>query len=299
MMSIVFFAGLPRSSTVGFADLFFQRIELKSRLPLMTGHLHLAAALTGNDLGQFDSPLHLYKAQEALIRCLLKVHGMSFSLESYVSVLRYYSSSISGQVDRKRLQNVIEDPNLIIIDPSFSHSLYPDYLEELDEIVVDLFLIVVWRNPISFCLDIMQGVFAFDCCLHWILAKPNLSFPLDPLVLWLEFVRSFLQISSRLPSSFRQVYYLNAESIDRCQFAEMASEFPCSTVSMSRLSALKNINTLIADCPFSGDPSYFFKDHSDSSMLISLDQLKRFSANHSVIEEVVSLSRSIGYTLVE
>ena len=85
-MSVVFFAGLPRSSTLGFADLFYQSVEAKNQRPLMTGHLHLAAALTNQDLSQFDSPLNLYRAQEALIRCLLDVHGMSHSLESYLAM---------------------------------------------------------------------------------------------------------------------------------------------------------------------------------------------------------------------
>ena len=298
-MSVVFFAGLPRSSTVGFADRFYQRIELNHQRALMTGHLHLAAALTDHDLGQFDSPLHLYKSQEALIRFLLNLHGMTFSLDSYLSMLQHYSSSTPGQINSKRLMHAVEDSKLIVIDPSFSHSLYPDYLLDLAGKMVDFFLIVIWRNPISFCLDIMQGVFAFDCCLHWILAKPNLSFPLDPLSLWLEFVRPFLQISSRLPSSFRQVFYLHAESIDRYQFTELGSEFPCTVPAKNRVSALEGIDPLLSDCPLSGDPSYFFRDQTSSPLLISLAELARFSANQSVIDEVINVSRAIGYTIVE
>ena len=108
-MSVVFFAGLPRSSTLGIADLFFQSIELKNQRPLMTGHLHLAAAMTDHDLAQFDSPLHLYKAQEALIRCLLNLNGMAFSLDSYSSMLQYYSSSILGRIHSQRLRTAVED----------------------------------------------------------------------------------------------------------------------------------------------------------------------------------------------
>ena len=299
MMSVVFFAGLPRSSTLGIADLFFQSIELKNQRPLMTGHLHLAAAMTDYDLAQFDSPLHLYKAQEALIRCLLNLNGMAFSLDSYLSMLQYYSSSIPGRINSQRLRTAVEDSSFFIVDPSFSHSLYPNILVNLSDILVDLFLVVVWRNPIAFCLDIKQGVFAFDCCLHWILAKPNLSFPLDPLSLWLEFVRPFLHISNRLPPSFGQTFYLHAESIYMHQLSELASKFPCNMAAINRVSGLAGISSLLTDCPFSGDPSYFVQNHSSSSFLVSMGQLARFSTSQSVIDEVASVSKEIGYTLVE
>ncbi|MEC8738149.1 MAG: hypothetical protein VXX91_07950 [Planctomycetota bacterium] len=297
-MSVVFFAGLPRSSTVGFADLFYQSIELQNQRPLMTGHLHLAAALTNHDLGQFDSPLNLYRAQEALIGCLLNVHGMTDSLESYLAMLQYYSSSTTGHINRTRLKNSIEDSSLIFIDPSFSHSLHPDYLVGLAELMVDLYLVVVWRNPVAFCSDIKHGVYAFDCCLHWILARNNLSFPLDPLSLWLEFTRSFLQISSRLPKSFVKTYYLYAETIHSHRFAEMSDVFAFNARSKSRITALASVNSILSDCPLSGDPSYYFKHKSDNAFLISLEQLNRFSSNQSVIDEVVSISKAIGYTLV-
>lgn len=298
-MSVVFFAGLPRSSTVGFADLFYQSIKIQNQRPLMTGHLHLAAALTNQDLGQFDSPLNLYRAQEALIGCLLNAHGMTGSLESYLAMLQYYSSSTTGCINRTRLKNSIEDSGLIFIDPSFSHTLHPGYLIDLAELMVDLYLVVVWRNPIAFCFDIMHGLYAFDCCLHWILARNNLSFPLDPLSLWLEFTRSFLQISSRLPKSFVETYYLHAETIHSHRFAEMSGVFSFNSRLKSRVSALAGVNSILSDCPLSGDPSYYFKHKSDSDFLVSLDQLNRFSSSQSIIDEVVSISKEIGYTLVD
>ena len=298
-MSVVFFAGLPRSSTLGFADLFYQSVEAKNQRPLMTGHLHLAAALTNQDLSQFDSPLNLYRAQEALIRCLLDVHGMSHSLESYLAMLKYYSSSTPDYINRARLQNSIEDPSLIFIDPSFSHSLHPSYLLDLTDLMVDLYLVVVWRNPIAFCLDIMHSVYAFDCCLHWILAKKNLSFPLDPLSLWLEFARPFLSIPTIIPASFVETYYLHAESIHSHRFARMSGMFPIMSRSNSRVPALAGINSIFSDCPLSGDPSYYFEDRNEHSFSISLDQLNQFSANQSAIDEVISISRAIGYALVD
>ena len=299
-MSVVFFAGLPRSSTLGFADLFYQTIEDQSKNPLMTGHLHLAAALLDYDLSNFDSPLNLYKSQEALMRCMLNLHGMNFSPDCFMSMLQYYSSSSPGRINSALLKESIENSSHIIIDPSFSHSLYPNYLLELVDIVVDLYLVVIWRNPISFCFDIMNGVYAFDSCMHWMLAKSNIKFPLDPLSLWLEFVNPFLQISSILPSSFVKTYYLHSESIFENRFSELSNEFSCSSGSIiNRFSALDRIDALLTDCPFSGDPSYYVQNNTDTPFLVSIDQLSRFSSSESVVAEAVTISEAIGYTLVE
>ena len=298
-MSVVFFAGLPRSFTLGFADLFYQAVDAQAKRPLLTGHLHLAAALSGHNLDQFDSPLNLYKSQEALIRCLLNLHGMTFSPDSFLSVLKYYSSSTPGKINSQRLKSSIEDSNLILIDPSFSHSLNPSYFLELPKISVDLYLAVIWRNPIAFAMDIKSGIFAFDCCLHWIIAKENLTFPLDPLSLWLEFVKSIHQQLRNSPSSITQIFYLHAENICQDNFFEMHSQFPCNLMSKNRDSALVGIHSLLTDSPFSGDPSYYIESYLRSQMSVSIEQLSRFSTNQSVIDEVAILSKAIGYSVVE
>tara|TARA_A100001011_G_C14248443_1_gene816713 strand:+ start:556 stop:1452 length:897 start_codon:yes stop_codon:yes gene_type:complete len=298
-MSVVFFAGLPRSCTLGFADFFYQTIDAEGKRPLLTGHLHLAAVLSGQNLDQFDSPLNLYKSQEALIRCLLNLHGMDFSPDSFSSILKYYSSSSPGQINSQRLKSSIEDSNLIVIDPSFSHSLNPSYFKELPEIFVDLCLAVIWRNPIAFALDIRIGVFAFDCCLHWIMAKKNLTFPLDPLALWLEFVKPFSQKSCGLTSFSSQIYYLHAESILQNKYAEMHGKFSFNDMSKIRESALAEIHPLVTDSPFSGDPSYCIESSMGNSMSVSVEQLALFSTNQSVIDEVAALSKAIGYVVVD
>ena len=204
-----------------------------------------------------------------------------------------------GLINSQRLQGAIHDPKLVIIDPSFSHSLYPNYLVNLADVMIDLFLIVVWRNPISFCMDLMHGVFAFDCCLQWILAYPSLSFPLDPLSLWVKFTNQFLQIPSRLPSSFRKTFYLHYERIHSLKFAELTSNFSCNMVSNSRPSALVGVNSLLSDCPFSGDPSNVIQNDSVSSLVVSKSQLARFSLSQSVIDDAIHLSQRIGYALID
>ena len=297
-MSIIFCAGLPRSSTLGFADLFCKNVDHQEEYILMTGHLHLAAALSDHDIGQFDSPLNLYKSHESLIRCLLNLHGMSFSIDTFSSMFKYYSSSTQGYINSKRLKIAVQDPRFIFIDPSFSHSLHPNYLLELSDVSTDMYLVVIWRNPIYFCLDIMHGVFSLDSCLQWILAKKDLSFPLDPLSLWLEFVKPFVQLLDNNPSSFKNILCLHAENIVKEDFSLSLNDFSFTSGYHKRSSNLSRISPLFTDCPFSGDPSYYLNDKYHSCR-ISFEELSRYSSDQSVINEVAALSKKIGYTLID
>ena len=179
---------------LGIADLLYQSIDVQERPVIMTGHLHLAAALSGGDLNQYASPLHLYNAREALARGLLSLHDMPVSLEAYGSIVQHYFSASTAVLNIDRFCSMLKNYSPLIIDPAFSHAMHSRLLHTLPDLGVECNLLILWRNPINFCLDLMQGVFGFDCCLQWILANPVLSFPLDPLMLWLEFVRPYLEL---------------------------------------------------------------------------------------------------------
>lgn len=300
MTKTVFLAGLPRSFTLGIADLLAQQIaaDKDDQQVILTGHSHLAAALSEVDLSCFDSPLHLYQSNEALTRMLLQLQKIPLTLDTYVSVQSYFFKKNSGLVDRKRLLDLVEHSGQIMIDPSFSHALRPEYLINLPLSASDCHLLVIWRNPISFGLDIMKGVFALDACLHWMLDKADLGFPLDPLKLWLEFVDAYSQFLGPSSSIKMSTSALALENIMADGFRALSKSFPLVCQSQQRPSSLKVLPSLLTECPYSGDPSYDFSSNS-SSTDVSIQQLSHLSSSEHVIQRVINSAKLIGYSIVD
>lgn len=295
-MPIVFVSGLPRSSTLGLSDLLYQSINTSNKSVFFSGHIHLAAALSDVDLSLFSSPLHLYDSREALVRFLLSLHKIPISLEACASVNHFYFPNSGGVIDHDRLKNTLNNSESVVIDPSFSHTLHPHLFSSLPEIKMDYLLVIFWRNPIQFSLDLMKGVFSLDCCLHWILAKPSFGFPLDPLMIWLEIVKTQLKFLKSTPASISNIYHLRMEKVINDGYLRTLNNFPLMLGSTQRPSALSDVSSLFYDCPYSGDPSYHF--NSSYSLEVSRDQLHRLSRRGEVIDEVMDLSISLGYQVV-
>jgi hypothetical protein len=296
-MPILFVAGLPRSSTLGIADKLYRCMDFNNRPALMTGHLHLAAALSGDELSNFHSPLHLYHSREALVRALLVLHEMSVSLEGYDTILRHYFLP-NGGLNSVRFFSMLNSYDPLIIDPSFSHSIQPNLIRNLPSVITDTSLLVVWRNPIDFCLDLMEGVYGFDSCLQLILANSSLSFPLDPLALWLEFVRPYFELLQQPPISLKHVMQIPREQFSADAISNFCLNISAEYNSDYRPSALANTMPLFSECPYSGDPSYYFKDSNTSPMDIHLERLIRFSNQDLVIQDVIDLASRIGYNII-
>ncbi len=294
-MSILFVAGLPRSSSLGVGDLLYRCIDAHDRPVVMTGHLHLAAALCGDNLDQYHSPLHLYNAREALVRCMLSLHQMPVSLETYESILKHYFSGFDRSLNLERFCSTMKSCNPLVIDPSFSHAIHVELLRNLPDLGIEYTLLVIWRNPIDFCLDLMQGVYGFDCCLQWILAHPMLSFPLDPLMLWLEFVRSYLAIIRRPPTSIKHVLHVPRELISSDILLKLCICLSADYCPELRSSSSVQMMSMFSECPYSGDPSYVICADDSRPMVLSIEQLARFSNQDNVIQEVIDVAKSLGY----
>ncbi|MDA7433975.1 hypothetical protein N8517_00040 [Synechococcus sp. AH-601-L23] len=300
-MSILFIAGLPRSANLGVADLLYKRFNSFSTPALMTGHLHLAAALSDVDLDQFSSPLNFYQSKEALLRALIRLHQMPVSFESYNSLYNFYFSDLASQskFNRSQFLSRVYSSGFLIIDPSFSHCLYSKLINNLPFVESGCFLLVIWRHPIYFCLDLMNGVYSFDSCLQCVLASDQLSFPLDPLQVWVQFVASYLEVLKAPSDTLKMVLQVKRERFHCSNIIQQLSNgLSIELQPLSSKSSLANVTPLYHECPFSGDPSYVFPDEQES-IEVSVKELSRFSNCSRVIQEVINLSASLGYLICD
>jgi hypothetical protein len=297
-MPILFIAAPPRSSSLGVADLFYQGADLDGKPALLTGHLHLAAELSGADMNRYHSPLHLYSAREALVRCLMALHQMPASIDNYGSILKYYFNSPENALDLDRFRSVLQACSPLLIDPSFSHAMDVDLLSKLPQLGVEFNLLVLWRNPIRFSLDLMQGVYGFDSCLQWILAGSSLSFPLDPLMLWLEYVKAFVELIRQPPASLRRIIHVPRETVSQETIPHLCSQLLIDYRPGIRLSSLGKTVSMFSECPYSGDPSYAIDPCTPQHLQISYEDLRRFSRQERVVRDVVDYAKTIGYEVI-
>lgn len=298
IMSILFVAGLPRSSNLGVADLLHSDIDLHQRPVVMTGHLHLAAALSGLELSQYNSPLHLYNAKEALVRSLLFLHQMPVSIDTYEAIIQCYFREPEGTLHIDRFLSMLGKYRPLLIDPSFSHCIDPSLIKNLVDLGVECNLLILWRNPVDFSLDLMSGIYGFDSCLQWILASPLLSFPLDPLMLWLKFVKPYVNLLHQSPSTLKHVIDIPREELCSTIISDLCTSLSLDYSPKLRSSSLAQTTPLFSECPYSGDPSYEIQSNGSRPMTISFEQLSRFSKKKEVIAEVVEYAQLIGYDIM-
>jgi len=294
-MSILFLAALPRSSSLGISDLFYRGIDLDEKSVLLTGHLHLAAELSGADINRYHSPLHLYTAREALIRSLMILHKMPVSIDNHESIVKYYFDSPNNALNINRFRSAIQTLGALLIDPSFSHSMDTGLLNNLPDLGIECKLLVLWRNPISFSLDLMQGVYGFDSCLQWILSSSLISFPLDPLMLWLEYVKAYLDLIRQPPSRLNRINHIPREMVSPDTMPGLCSKLSINYRPELRHSCLNKMVSMLSDCPFSGDPSYVIQSNTPRHMYISIEELSRFSKHEKVVHDVIHYAKIIGY----
>jgi len=296
-MSILFLACLPRSSSLGVADLLYRGIDLDGKPVVLTGHLHLAAELSNADISRYHSPLHLYSAREAMIRSLLTLHQMPASIDNYESILKYYFDPIDNTLNINRFESVLENCSPLLIDPSFSHSMDPALLRNLPDSDVEYNLLILWRNPINFSLDLMQGVYGFDSCLQWILANSSLSFPLDPLMLWLEYVKAFVELIRQPPSTLHQIIHVPIERVSSETASSLCSRLSIDYCCELRPSNLDKMISMFSECPYSGDPSYVIESYTPRHMEISFEEISRFSKQERIVRDVIDYAKIIGYDI--
>lgn len=298
-MPILFLSTLPRSSSLGVADLFYRGAQTDGSPVILTGHLHLAAELSGSGVGQYHSPLHLYNAREALIRGLMMLHQMPASIDSYESIIKYYFNSPDSILDINRFRSTLEASGPLLIDPSFSHAMHTSLFRNLPELGVESRLLILWRNPIGFSLDLMQGVYGFDSCLQWILASSLLSFPLDPLMLWLEYVKANLQLIHHPPSALRHILHVPRENLSLETVSDLCRQLSIKYRPELRQSTLGESVSIFSECPYSGDPSYAIDANTPQHLQISFEELSRFSSQEGIVRDVADYAKIIGYNIID
>ena len=296
-MSVVLICGLPRSSSLGVADLLSRSLDHES--VHMQGHLHMAAALDSRNLSQYDSPLGFYDGSESLLRCLLQLNGIPDNIDTRLSVSRYYFDENNNCLIQERFLELIDKTKALIIDPSFSHSVDTRLLRVPLALGLRTSLFVVWRNPICFCLDLMEGVYGLDCCLQWILCKQAYSFPLDPIRIWLDCVSSIRHSLAQPALLVSNIFYSHFESFSlQCvpSFAKSLS-LPCNQI--LKPSVIQDVSSYLHDCPYSGDPSFSLTRTYDQTLEVSLKQLSRFTYDPDLISAVAQTAENIGYSIID
>lgn len=296
-MSLVFVIGFPRSSALGIADQLARYLHHPNII--VEGHLHIAAAFNGIDLSLCDSPLGFYDGRESLLRSILKLHSMPDNLDTRNSITKYYFSDASHRLSVDRFVHLVKHKQPLFVDPAFSHSLNPTLLKNASLLRLDPRLVVIWRNPIHFCKDMMAGVYAFDSCLQWILAKDGYSFPLDLLQIWLEIVETIFDEVIGSPSFLGKTFLYHYESFSPKLFPPLARSLSLSCLTSLKPSVIKYAKTLFNDCPYSGDPSYSLDREYDQSLDISLQDLSRFSTDSNLVSKVAQQAEKIGYSLID
>ena len=235
------------------------------------------------------------------MRALIRLHQMPVSFESYNSLYNFYFSDLDSQskLNRPKFLSRVDSSGVLIVDPSFSHCLHPKLINNLHFVESGCILLVIWRHPIYFCLDLLNGVYSFDSCLQCVLASDQLSFPLDPLQVWVQFVASYLEVLKAPSDTLKMVLQVKRERFHCSNIIQQLSNgLSIELQPLSSKSSLANVTPLYHECPFSGDPSYVFPDEQES-IEVSVKELSRFSNCSRVIQEVINLSASLGYLICD
>ena len=296
-MSVVLICGLPRSSSLGVADLLSRSLDHDS--VHMQGHLHMAAALDSQNLSQYDSPFGFYDGSESLLRCLLQLNGIPDNIDTRLSVSKYYFDDKNNCLNHERFLELIDTAKALIIDPSFSHSVETRLLSVPFTFGLKTSLFVVWRNPICFCMDLMEGVYGLDCCLQWILCKQAYSFPLDPIQIWFDCVSSIRRELAQSAPSFANIFYSPLESFSLQCIPTFATSLSLACNQSLKPSIIKDVSSYMHDCPYSGDPSFSLARNYDSTLEVSLKHLSRFSYDSDLISAAAQTAENIGYCIVD
>jgi len=296
-MELILICGLPRSSSLGVADLLARSLDHKC--VHVHGHLHAAAALDCRDIAIYDSPLGLYEGSESLLRCLLKLNEIPDNIDARFSIKNYYFNSQSGLINSERFIDLLRQKNALLVDPSFSHSIDTQLLTLPLSFGLSTIIFVVWRNPIFFCMDLMHGVYGLDSCLQWILWNQQYSFPLDPLQIWFDYTSSIYQSIKLFSSTSNNVLCCHFENFTLEGVQDFANTIPLKSKLYMSPSGLEDVFSYFNDCPYSGDPSYSFTREYCQSLDISFNTLSRFSCDHDLISSTVQLAEALGYRIID
>lgn len=295
-MTILYLSSLVRSSSLGLADYLYKNICHPIGPVLMSGHIHTAACLSNIDLSNFSSALNLYHPREAFVRLLLTMYNMDLTYESYSSIFNYFSNGSSALLSDRLIRSIVSTSSLVI-DPSFSHSLYPKLLYNLSDVRVNMRLLVVWRNPICFCSDLMNGIYGLDCIIHLLRTSSFRSLPIDPLRVWLHFVRTNLLLLSSDKTVFTHRTSVKRESISLDVSPSFLSSLGLKCLTHPLQSNITESYGLLGDCPYSGDPSYYLASTHSDPLIVPLRELYRYSKSPVVVSSVAKLATVLGYTI--
>lgn len=267
---------------------------------LVLGNVNIACFSKYLSTSFFDSPFSLYNGNESLANlCSLLLYGRvapHLSAISFEALLG--SSALANQTTP--FNKLITERALQILDPSFSHCLFPDLLSRSACLGLSSQLLVIWRNPISYIHHLQAGIYSLDLTIQFCRysANPIFDLPLDPLGLWVNLVSEYLLLLNS-PSWENLSHAIRLDQIlDSVDMISSLSPLIFHSHNTSRMEdAILDIavEPFLYDSPFSGPPP----DGRPiiDSQYVSISELSRTSPSTKIIDTALGLCEKVGYLL--
>jgi len=177
---LTFVIGAPR----GGALTFCRNTERLGHIGLP--HTHLPLRQQPQLLKSLQSPLDLYSIDDGLLRALsCVVYG---GLEAYQLEAAYHD--IGTMYARDTFSDTygrfLAKTSCRIFDPSFSLSLYPDEVPQLQDSFPRSQFLYIFRDPFFYASSILSTIHGLDSLLVWwsIARQSDPDIAMDPLVMW-------------------------------------------------------------------------------------------------------------------
>lgn len=187
-------------------------------------HTHLPIRHLAQNLDRIQSPLDLFGIDDGLVRSLSYIiYGgfQTYQLEAAFHDLKMmYSRGTFMEAYSRLLSNCSSQ----IYDPSFSVSLFPSVIPELQNIFPGSRFIFIFRDPFFFANSILTSIHGLDSLLiWWSLAKEHdAAVPLDPLFMWCSINESILANKEIMRASVGTRVIRFPESIGRFSFQRVS-----------------------------------------------------------------------------
>lgn len=211
---LAFVLSAPRGGAIAFA----RRMERLGEIGLP--HTHLAIRSNPSNIRRVASRLDLYGVDDGLIRSLSGViYGgfESYQLESaHHDLAMIYSRGTFGLTYQRLLKNCSQR----LYDPSFSLSLFPELIPQLEASYPGSQFIYVFRDPFYYASSVLTSIHGLDSLLVWwsIAREQEPGVPLDPLVMWCSINERLLESEERHSSSDSVRVLRHPESVKRYSF---------------------------------------------------------------------------------
>jgi hypothetical protein len=324
-----FVLSAPRGGALSFCRRMNQLGEVG--LP----HTHLPIRHNSDYLGKVGSHLELFSLDDGLIRALSGIiYGgfQTYQLEAaYNDLSTMYSRQTFGHTYERLLMNTRHN----IYDPSFSLSLFPDAISELEYMYPESQYIYIFRDPYFYAPSVLTSIHGLDSLLIWwsIARESQPTITLDPLNMWCMINEALLASKSkhlaarsvrvlRHPESDSRYSFQRIDQMMRSEYAAYTPPARHSAPSRSISSAFRNRLSMSArlgrlidtdpsnvvspiqdktsswlDITLGGDPSANLPYYSNPGKLIPEYWMKLID-DTDLIERCDNLCSILGFTLL-